>query len=206
MRANISWVTHDLAVGGDLAYSDQIALKQAREILKSGITHVVDMRSEANDASLWESFGVAYKSLGTDDRTGHVVDPAIFDAGVHFARLAARSSGKVLAHCHMGINRGPSMGFAILLDRGYPPIAAFDMIRSARPEAFIAYARDALVAHAARQHRKGVNVVNWQAEAIALERHIEETMTLSKVGYIQRIMRTNRAADRDIRSPSASLF
>ena len=44
----------------------------------------------------------------------------------------------------MGINRGPSMAFAILLATGMEPAAALTAIRAARPIAAIAYDDDAL--------------------------------------------------------------
>jgi len=50
----------------------------------------------------------------------------------------------VLVHCHMGVNRGPSMAFAILLGLGHDPVEALRAIRSARPIAAILYAEDAI--------------------------------------------------------------
>jgi hypothetical protein len=47
----------------------------------------------------------------------------------------------------MGINRGPSMGFAILLALGWDAREALDAIHAARPIAFVAYAEDALRWH-----------------------------------------------------------
>lgn len=195
MRANLGWVTADLAVGGDLDVDDDVMVQQLIEILDAGITHVVDLRSEANDAEIWKHVHVNYRWLGTDDADGHVVPPEIFDAGVSFARLAAREGGKMLAHCHMGINRGPSMGFAILLDRGYQPIEAFDMIRAARPQAFIAYAQDALAAHAARQMRQGAQPANGEQQARLLQAHIDEALTPGTVGRIRHVMRQAHRRD-----------
>jgi protein-tyrosine phosphatase len=67
--------------------------------------------------------------------------------------LEAMQDGRarVLAHCHMGINRGPSAGYAILLAQGWDPIEALDAIRSVRPVAIIDYARDALAWHHLRR-------------------------------------------------------
>ena len=45
--------------------------------------------------------------------------------GVGFALAALEDpDAQVLAHCHMGINRGPSMAYAILLATGMEPVAA----------------------------------------------------------------------------------
>ncbi|MGJ9404602.1 protein-tyrosine phosphatase family protein [Arthrobacter sp. KK5.5] len=195
IRANISWVAADLAVGGDLAHSPTRAALQAADIVDSGVTHILDMRSEADDSDVWPQFGIGYHWLGTDDRAGHTVDAALFDAGVRVARASRREGGKVLAHCHMGINRGPSMGYAILLDRGFGTVEAFEAIREARPQAFVAYAVDALAAHAARRIRRGEPARKWRRELKALEAHIEVTMTPSRVGFIQRAMRQHRIDD-----------
>jgi len=51
---------------------------------------------------------------------------------------------KVVAHCHMGVNRGPSMGLAILIAHGYDPIEALDKIGVSRPIAGIIYAENAV--------------------------------------------------------------
>ncbi|MBV1777811.1 dual specificity protein phosphatase family protein [Paeniglutamicibacter sp. ABSL32-1] len=195
MRANLNWVTNDLAVGGDLDGNDSVMVAQVLEIIDLGITHVVDLRIEDDDTQIWEAAQISYLSVGTTDAAGHVVAPEVFDKGVRFARLAVRNGGKVLAHCHMGINRGPSMGFAILLDRGHSPIEAFDMIRAARPQAFIAYAQDALAAHVARQLRKGGRPADPRRQARALQKHIDEVLTPSTVGRIRHVMRQNHRRD-----------
>jgi protein-tyrosine phosphatase len=60
---------------------------------------------------------------------------------------AAGPDAVVLTHCHMGINRGPSLGLAVLLSQGWDLVDALDAIRSARPVAWIAYAEDVLRWH-----------------------------------------------------------
>jgi hypothetical protein len=54
----------------------------------------------------------------------------------------------------MGINRGPSLGFAVLLAQSWDPVEAMTAIRRARPQANIWYAVDALRWH---QQRTGVD-------------------------------------------------
>ena len=44
----------------------------------------------------------------------------------------------------MGINRGPSLGYATMLALGWDPIEALDRIRQCRPIAYVGYAEDAL--------------------------------------------------------------
>jgi hypothetical protein len=47
----------------------------------------------------------------------------------------------------MGINRGPSAGYAVLLGLGWDPVEAIEAIRRARPIANVWYAEDALGWH-----------------------------------------------------------
>ena len=148
-HANASFVTPYLAIGGDLeTTSEDVAVGQLGELGDAGITHVVDVRVEWNDEE-WvrgRRADLEYLHLGIDD-AGQRVPDEWFDEGVRFALEAIESGGVVLAHCHMGINRGPSMGFAILLALGWDAVEALDAIHAARPIAFIAYAEDALRWH-----------------------------------------------------------
>lgn len=148
-RANASFVTPYLAVGGDLdTMRDDVAVGQLDELSDAGITHVIDVRVEWSDEE-WvreRNAGVEYLHLGIDD-AGQRVPDEWFEEGVAFAGDAIESGGVVLTHCHMGVNRGPSMGFAILLSLGWSAFEALDAIHAARPIAFIAYAEDALRWH-----------------------------------------------------------
>jgi len=143
-HANAHFVTAFLAVGGDLDDDQNLASRQAFELVDLGITHVLDARFEASDDDVWDQIpGVAYRWNGIDD-AGQQVPFAWFENTAKWAVEAIRKGGKVLTHCHMGINRGPSAGFAVLLAMGWDPIAAMGAIREARPIAHIAYAEDAL--------------------------------------------------------------
>jgi len=148
-HANASFVTPYLAVGGDLeTTTEDVAVGQLSELGDAGITHVVDVRVEWNDED-WvreRRADLEYLHLGIDD-AGQRVPDAWFDEGVRFALEGIESGGVVLAHCHMGINRGPSMGFAVLLALGWDAVEALDAIHAARPIAFLAYAEDALRWH-----------------------------------------------------------
>lgn len=123
------------------------------EWLEAGITHVLDTRFEADDAFLIHRHAptLVYKRVPTDD-DGRRQPDWWFDDGVSFARSAlTKPGGVLLIHCSMGINRGPSMGFRILLDLEWEPIAALEAIRNARPIADVGYAQDAL-GHYHRTH------------------------------------------------------
>ena len=77
----------------------------------------------------------------------------------------------VLTHCHMGINRGPSAGFAVLLGKGWDPVEALAVIRAGRPIAHVWYAEDALRWHfdrvgatLAQQRTTRSRVARWREE------------------------------------------
>ena len=150
--ADAAFVTPHLLVGGDLdTLDDELATSQLNELVGAGVTHIVDARIEWSDEQ-WVSEsapGIAYLHHGMDD-AGQQVPGSWFDVGVAWAIEAMEQGGTVLTHCHMGINRGPSLGFAVLLAQGWDIVEALDAIRSARPIAWIAYAEDAL-----RWHHEG---------------------------------------------------
>jgi protein-tyrosine phosphatase len=149
-RANAHFVTEFLAVGGDLAYDNDEAADQAFELIDAGVTHVLDVRQECDDAELWSLLPeVTYRWDGIDD-AGQKVPTKWFDGIAAWATEAIASGGVVLTHCHMGINRGPSAGYAILLALGWDPVDAIAAIRAARPIANVWYAEDALDWHFAR--------------------------------------------------------
>lgn len=145
-HANANHVTSNLWIGGDLeTRHPTLAHVQLDELDQAGITDIVDCRIEWNDQD-WVTAtkpDLGYLWLGVDD-AGQRMPDAWFDRGTAFAvdRLAA--GGTVLTHCHMGINRGPSMGFAVMLALGWDAIDALDRIRARRPIAYVSYAEDAL--------------------------------------------------------------
>ncbi len=147
--ANAHFVTPRLLIGGDLDYrSRELAVQQVVELHEAGVTHIIDVRVEWTDQDWVAELlpGLEYFHHGIDD-AGQAVPAAWFEAGVGYALDALERGGVVLAHCHMGINRGPSLGFAVLLALGWDAVDALEAIRCARPVAFVAYAEDALRWH-----------------------------------------------------------
>ncbi len=145
-RADASAVTPQLWVGGSLqTWRGTEAEDQLAELQAAGLTHVLDVRKEWSDEQwmLERATGVAYRHLGVDD-AGQRMPDEWFEEGTAFVDDAlAGTSSRVLVHCHMGINRGPSMAFACLLRQGWDPVAALIAIRRARPIAWMDYAGDA---------------------------------------------------------------
>jgi dual specificity phosphatase 3 len=131
---------------GDLPHDDASAEAQLSEWVDEGITAIVDVRCEHNDASRVKRLHphINYIWNGVDD-AGGMQSFDWFDDVVDRVLLHLKNSqAKVVVHCHMGINRGPSMAFAILLALGWEPMAALDAIRASRPIAGIIYADSAL--------------------------------------------------------------
>jgi dual specificity phosphatase 3 len=151
--ANLNFITPRLATGGDLPEASDDADRDLEEWRRLGITHVVDNRIEWDDAEFVHDRApeILYLHNGVDDAGDRQPDEW-FDRGVAWIRQATQDpDATVFVHCHMGINRGPSLAYAALLDQGWDPVEAIDAIRTARPIAGVGYAEDALDWHHRRQ-------------------------------------------------------
>jgi dual specificity phosphatase 3 len=163
----ICWVTPQLALCGDLGDDIGPMKRHLSEWVGAGITHIVDVRVEADDTTFVARLAphITYHWLGVDDDGGRRADEW-FDAGAAAVVGAlADPSARVMVHCHMGVNRGPSMLFAAMLALGHHPLAALAVIRRQRPIAAVLYAEDAVRWWAARtgsgsSHR--LDVRRWQ--------------------------------------------
>jgi dual specificity phosphatase 3 len=139
-------VTPELILTGDLNGDPLRAQAQLATWVALGVTHIIDVRGEACDETFvaYHAPEITYIWLGTHDNGRGQADEWFAD-GVDAALAAlADPDAKVLVHCHMGINRGPSMGFAILCALGWDPIHALETIRAARPIAGVIYADEAI--------------------------------------------------------------
>jgi dual specificity phosphatase 3 len=191
IMTNLDFIIPQLATGGDLPQNQQDAVGVLQKWRSLGITHVVDNRFEWNDENLVAEHcpEIQYLHHGVDD-AGQQMPDWWFGIGTEWVRGALQDpQAKVLVHCHMGINRGPSMAYACLLMLGHDPIEAMTMIRSARPIAAIGYAENALDWH----HRtSGANPREQQAERERLEAW-REANWIDVVRIIRQI-RANEAA------------
>lgn len=144
--ANATQLTEQLWIGGELDQHDHtVAVAQLDELTGAGIDTVIDCRMECDDLD-WVTEAkpkVSYLSIGVED-AGCIMPDEWFDEGVTFALDESSKGGVVLVHCQAGINRGPSMGFLILVTQGWDAIDALDLIRKRRPIARIAYAEQAI--------------------------------------------------------------
>lgn len=146
--ADINQVADRVWTGGDMPshLGGDAMLDALAGLRAAGITHIIDNRLEWSDEDFVRQHApeMTYVWNGQDD-AGQAMPDAWFERGVGTALGALAQPGTaVLAHCHAGINRGPSMAFAILLATGVSPVRALTSIRRARPVAAIAYSLDAL--------------------------------------------------------------
>lgn len=135
-----------IVVSGDLPVDERLARRALLDWCDAGITGVVDCRGEWSDQTLVARItpDVAYRHVGIDDDGTRRPDDW-FDTGTAGAlELLDQTPGRVLVHCHMGINRGPSMAYAVLLCLGWGHVEALEAIRAARPIAALIYAEDAV--------------------------------------------------------------
>ena len=147
MWRQICWVSRSLAVSGDLSYNREAARIQLSEWEAAGITEVFDMRGEADDTQfIHENSSITSHWFGVDDNGGKRDDAwfeSVRDMAYEVLNDFSRDR-KILVHCHMGVNRGPSALFAIMLATGWESLEALRAIRDVRPIAGIIYAPDAI--------------------------------------------------------------
>lgn len=137
--ADFNFITTRLATGAALQGPEDVA-----DLAVAGITDVIDCRAEFDDAPLFAKVKrIHYLWDGTAD-DGEPKPPLWFSKGIEFGLAAlARPKRKVYCHCAAGVNRGPSMAYAILRSMGFSSVEASTLIRSVRPQVGIRYAPDA---------------------------------------------------------------
>ena len=148
----LCWVTENIALCGDLPSNTADALAQLAHWESAGITHEIDLRVEAHDGDfVAANSAITYIHRGVDDNGGRRED-SWFDetVGDIMRILGTDPDARIVIHCHLGVNRAPSIVFAALLELGWEPLPALRRIRDVRPIAGIIYATDAVVWHGVR--------------------------------------------------------
>ncbi len=124
---DMNWVTPNIAVGGGI-WHDQNMI----EVVRAGITHIIDMQIEFDDTSLAEPYGVVTLWNPVDDDF-QPKSSAVLRRGVSFANHALKDpSARLLIHCAAGIHRAPMMTLAVLCARGWEIEEAMTTIRRSR--------------------------------------------------------------------------
>ena len=127
----MTWITDRVAVGGGI-WNDANMI----EVVRAGVTHIVDMQIEFDDTPLAEPYEVEVLWNPTDDDFQH--KPAeIFDRGVGFAlkALEADEENKIYIHCAAGVHRAPMMTLALLGTMGWDLDEAMELMEARRPVA-----------------------------------------------------------------------
>ncbi|HEY1731585.1 MAG TPA: dual specificity protein phosphatase [Terriglobales bacterium] len=124
---DMTWVTNRISVGGGI-WTDEKMI----EVVRAGVTHVIDMQIEFDDTALAEPYGVKVLWNPTDD--DFQPKPAeLFQRGVDFALEALDDAeSRVFIHCAAGVHRAPMMTLALLRALGFSREDAIDMIQSRR--------------------------------------------------------------------------
>ena len=127
---DMTWITGRIAVGGGIWTDDKMI-----EVVRAGVTHIIDMQIEFDDTPLGEEFGVEVLWNPTDD--DFEFKPAsLFRRGVEFAETALQKDGaKIFVHCAAGVHRAPMMTLALLGSMGWELNEAMELIEGRRPVA-----------------------------------------------------------------------
>ena len=124
---DMTWVTNRIAVGGGI-WTDEKMI----EVVRAGVTHVIDMQIEFDDTQLAEPYGVKVLWNPTDDDF-QLKPPELFRRGVDFALEALDDAeSRVFIHCAAGVHRAPMMTLAVLRALGFSRDDAIEMIQSRR--------------------------------------------------------------------------
>ncbi len=123
----MSWVTNRVAVGGGI-WTDEKMI----EVVRAGITHIIDMQIEFDDTPLADPYGVKVLWNPTDD--DFQPKPAeLFRRGVEFALEALDDAeSRVFIHCAAGVHRAPMMALAVLRAMGFELETALQLIQFRR--------------------------------------------------------------------------
>ena len=188
IRANADRLDDQLLVGGALSPAEMVARAQLDDLRAKGVTDILDCRIEWSDEDLVADHApsMRYHHLGVDDDGGR--QPLEWwRTGLEIAhQVLAEPDASLLVHCHMGVNRGPSMAFAVLVDvLDMEPVEAYRLIRTRRPQAYAIYAVDGL-----RAIRTLGNRSIRSADIPALREHMAQDHTdadiIATIGRIRR--------------------
>jgi protein-tyrosine phosphatase len=124
---DMTWVTDRIALGGGIWTDDKMI-----EVVRAGVTHIVDMQVEWDDTALAKPYGVNVLWNPTDD--DFQPKPAeLLRRGVEFALEALDDpENKVFIHCAAGVHRAPMMTLAVLCALGFGLDDAMETIQARR--------------------------------------------------------------------------
>lgn len=127
-RLNMSWVTPSLAVGGRILPADM------RRLAASGVTRVVDTRSEhKDDETALGKVGIELLYLPTPDTYPLSVEQ--LQRGADWVNTQITNGQKVLIHCEHGVGRSVLLTAAALVEQGMGAHDAITLVQRRRWQA-----------------------------------------------------------------------
>jgi protein-tyrosine phosphatase len=132
-------------------------------LAEKGVTHVLDLRSEASDdPALMEALRLAWRRVPIDDREAPT--SAQLDEINAWLDTDPGAQPVVYVHCEGGLGRSPTIAMALLMRRGFTRAEAHRLVTGARSVAAPTSPQDSWLAeieHEIRTHT---------AESVASER------------------------------------
>ena len=127
-KLNLSWVTHQLAVGGRVQLHDIAALARL------GVTAVVDTRSEyCDDVNAMAREHIELLHLPTPDTYPLSVEQ--LRQGAAWVQERTQKGGRVLIHCEHGVGRSVLLTGAVLVYGGMNAQEALALVQEKRWQA-----------------------------------------------------------------------
>jgi protein-tyrosine phosphatase len=127
-KLNMSWVTEHIAVGGRVHPED------IRALARTGITHVVDTRSEyCDDVQAMAKEHIELLHLPTPDTYPFTLEQ--LQQGVAWIHERVERGGRVLIHCEHGVGRSVLLTCAALVYGGMHAQDALKLVQEKRWQA-----------------------------------------------------------------------
>ena len=102
------------------------------DVVREGVTHIIDMQIEFDDTRLAEPYGIRVLWNPTDDDF-RPKPPELLQRGVNFALEALENpEARVFIHCAAGVHRAPMMALAVLRAQGWSLEDAVEQIEDRR--------------------------------------------------------------------------
>ena len=185
-------ITNDIVLSGDLSHRFVEAKQQLVEWRDEGVTHIIDCREEWNDKQIVDEHGhgIEYIWMGTHDRGGNQHGSWYEEGWNHYQRIMeADPEAKVMVHCHMGVNRAPSMVFYLMIREGYEPAEALELIRTNRPIAACYYAQSAWITFAEEEDISNEELADGLTEIdkFFVDHHINLRETIHQIRQVEHL-------------------
>ena len=125
---DLSWITEQVAVGGGIWNEAKML-----EIVRAGVTHIVNMQIEFDDRPLAQPYGIKVLWNPMDDDF-QPKPPEALKRGVDFVLQALKhKNNKVFIHCAAGVHRAPMQTLAVLRSLGWSLEDAQRVMQAERP-------------------------------------------------------------------------